>query len=309
MYREIRAMQRRLNLAALSQILRLPSYRDLQRYRPVLPRHTQPSDMSLSHRLLLSYALCSLLIALSLYLLGGYHSGFHTLNGWGAVIPKDVWAAITTLGDTRVALAVLLFYIYRHPQLLAATLLASIPTTLVVQVAKRGFPLPRPSGVLEGDSFIQIGQVLKMGSFPSGHSATAAVLVTLILLVTTGRSTKLLLLVAMFLMAVSRVAVGAHWPVDILVGSAVGVFCALFGYHMSIRQRWCRLSVSQWCVVSLLVYAAVSLFAEDSGYPSVHWFTVLIGVTGLAAYALQLSGLRYRHGRRWLLATLNPGNQ
>jgi len=40
---------------------------------------------------------------------------------------------------------------------------------------------------------------------------------------------KLLLILMAFVVALSRVMVGAHWPLDIIVGAAIGISAAAFG--------------------------------------------------------------------------------
>jgi len=40
---------------------------------------------------------------------------------------------------------------------------------------------------------------------------------------------KLLLSIMAFVVALSRVMVGAHWPLDIIVGAAIGISAAAFG--------------------------------------------------------------------------------
>jgi len=62
-------------------------------------------------------------------------------------------------------------------------------------------------------------------SFPSGHATFFFALSTLIYLY--NKKTGLLFLVASFLISISRVFCGIHWPADILAGASVGILSAL----------------------------------------------------------------------------------
>lgn len=275
------------------ELLRAP----VARYQPRSLTAVSDSDFTL--KLLLSYALCAFIAAAAIFLGVGYHGLFLDLNYAGALLGSELWSSLTVLGDTRIALAVLLFAVYRHPQLLPTALVACIPTALIIQIFKRTTEIARPSGFLDADSFFQTGQLLKAGSFPSGHSATAGVLFTCLILICNTRRNKLLFLGLLFFTALSRVMVGAHWPVDILVGSAIGVLCALFGFWLSGKFQLCSSTTSQRGVIALLIYAAISGTTTDSGYPEAYYSTVVLCVLALLTYSAHFLG--FQPDRRWAL--------
>ena len=62
-------------------------------------------------------------------------------------------------------------------------------------------------------------------SFPSGHATFFFALSTLIYLY--NKKTGILFLIASFLISISRVFCGIHWPFDILAGALVGILSAL----------------------------------------------------------------------------------
>ncbi len=62
-------------------------------------------------------------------------------------------------------------------------------------------------------------------SFPSGHAAFFFALSTLIYF--NNKKTGILLLSASFLIGISRIFCGLHWPSDILAGALIGIFSAL----------------------------------------------------------------------------------
>ena len=71
-------------------------------------------------------------------------------------------------------------------------------------------------------------------SFPSGHAAFFFALSFLIYFY--NKKAGFLLLSASFLIGISRVFCGLHWPADILGGALIGIFSALV--IKKISQRW-----------------------------------------------------------------------
>lgn len=222
----------------------------------------------------------------------GYHSGFSQLNTWGSQLPDTFWAAATLLGDTYVAIALTFFLLAHHKRLIPAALIATIPATLIAQSFKRGMPIERPALVLPEDSFNQIGRLLELGSFPSGHTMTAAVLFGLLFLFTDSNWKKISALILLFFAGISRVMVGAHWPIDVLTGAAVGLLCAAFGFYIAHKYQLGSHRISQILVFLLPCYAAYGVFTHNRGYPEGHLFAVAIVVLAILAY---LSHMYQRH--------------
>lgn len=254
--------------------------------RPVTTR--PPSSATPPTRLILAVAGAALVLALALRFAGGYHAGFLTLNRLGTLLPPGFWAGVTLLGDTREALALLLLPAFRHPRILPAFLLAALPATLVVQGFKQLLSQARPAAVLDPGSFQQIGALLQAHSFPSGHSTTFGVLAALLLCLAQRRWQRGLILLGLALGPLSRVMVGAHWPVDILTGTAIGLLSGLGGYALAVRYALCRQAWSQWLAIALPLLAAVTVPFYDGGYPQGHRFATLVTLGVLALYLFQL---------------------
>ena len=97
---------------------------------------------------------------------------------------------------------------------------------LIVVALKSGLAYPRPVVVLGSLSVHVVGRPEYWHSFPSGHAAMAFLLVGSLLL---GKASKILWIPAAVyavLVAWSRMAVGAHFPADILGGAVIGIFSA-----------------------------------------------------------------------------------
>lgn len=231
---------------------------------------------------LLGACLAAVLVALALFLLGGYQVAFLPLNRLAAAAPDWLWEWLTILGDARLAIALALFFSLRHPRLFWALILAALLATILTHGLKPWVAAWRPPAVLPGDDFQLIGPALRKSSFPSGHSATVAVFTGVWLCVVSSRFSRLLLLLLAVAIGMSRVAVGVHWPLDVAAGLAGGWLAAWLGIRLS--NRWeglaGRVAVHLSCV-TLAAGAAVLLLVDDGGYGASRPLQWTLGVGAL----------------------------
>lgn len=211
---------------------------------------------------------------------------FLWLNHGLAWTPPALAASLTALGDTHVALALLLPWVVLRRDASLALILALLVGTLLVQGFKNAFDALRPAGVLALDAFRVVGPALRSHAFPSGHSATAFMVAGLLLGFGVRGWRCWLVLALAALVALSRVVVGAHWPVDVLAGAAVGWFSGLCGLWLA---SWAvvlqRPAVHRVILAILALSTAWLLYGFDSGYPQARWLEMLVGVLGLAFLA------------------------
>ena len=226
------------------------------------------------------------------YLLSGLHAGFFTLQEFGFVIlPIVVWENITFLGDTMVALAILFLFSFRYPHLVMAIIVAAIVGTILTHGLKGLFGTMRPPGVLEPHEFTLIGPGFRNESLPSGHTVTAFITAVLLTRAVQRPVFKWLLLLMAALVGLSRVIVGVHWPLDVVMGAAIGIFSGWVGLRASDLMQ---LTVTRYLILSaILALNAILLLFEDGGFEStgivakvlagcvliywpLHWITYLL---------------------------------
>jgi membrane-associated phospholipid phosphatase len=223
------------------------------------------------------------LTGLTLYAVGGYHASFHALNGLAPWLPRWLWQGLTMLGDERAAVALALLLARRHPHVLYTILVAAVLATLANRGIKLGADQLRPPAVLPPDAFHLLGPALKRASFPSGHTVTAFVFFGALAYHFRRWRAPLLALAA--IAGLSRVAMGVHWPIDVVAGACIGLGAVWAGVHVAHRARAGQSPYLHFAVVALAVAAAVLLVVDDAGYESSLWARLPIAAAGIGAAA------------------------
>ncbi|MEW5788188.1 MAG: phosphatase PAP2 family protein [Pseudomonadota bacterium] len=211
---------------------------------------------------------------------------FLALNHLAAGGLEAPWEWLTALGDALTALCIVLMLARLRPGLVLSAILAALLSTLLINGLKDLLDVPRPPAVL-GEAVNVVGDALRKGAFPSGHTATAFTLVGV--LAAYVRSARLLagLVLLATLVGFSRIAVGVHWPLDVCGGAFLGWTSGLAGVYLARRWGWeGRPRVLGGVHLLLLGCALVLLLGHDSGYPQAD---LLEKGVALAALAIHLA--------------------
>lgn len=130
---------------------------------------------------------------------------------------------------TLITLASAGFLLLQRRARTALLLLAAVGGGILIStLLKTWFERPRPD-------FLPHGSYVSSASFPSGHSMMAAVvyLTIAVMLARTRRRTAerayilMMSVILTFLVGISRIYVGVHWPTDVLAGWSLGSAWAL----------------------------------------------------------------------------------
>lgn len=278
----------------------------MQDRRDLPPRADHPNQMA-GYPSLTALPLFVWLIAFAVAVLGLsiHRSGLNvTWLTWAhahTVLPDFFWANVTLLGFGWAVLIVVTAFDRGHGRSAMAALLAVLMGGVLIAFFKRAMHHPRPSALLDSTLILVIGEpIFSSGSMPSGHAAGAAAMATLLALAWRDRGqlgkTRLLALVLLGLGAAwSRVAVGAHWPADVLVGASLGLAMAWAAHRLVNVWMPTKLMLSaanhkhrMWWLCTLELVLAAVCFGTDTGQPLAVWFQGFLGVLAIVSCLVRL---------------------
>ncbi len=160
-------------------------------------------------------------------------------NSW---FSDQFWLFVTQWGDAAQALLLLLTLCMLRPINLAWVLKTWLMGMIATPLLKVALDAQRPLSVLDPQLLLAIGQTPMGGhSMPSGHSLTAASMAALLFFsLERDRVVWRGVLILVGLIALSRLAVGAHWPADVLVGLGLGLLLVLCAQLWEQVQPWAQ---------------------------------------------------------------------
>jgi len=227
-----------------------------------------------------------LLFALALGALGlsgDWYGGFVPAQAASTALPGVLWESLTTLGDGRIQLALMLPFCLRYPRVFWALVLGALIAGMLSRGFKLWFALPRPAAVLDASQITIIGARLTTHSFPSGHTVSAfSFVVAWLALLGWWRALPIVMLAA--LVGFSRIAVGAHWPVDVLAGALIGTVGGWLGLRLSRHFRWGLGIGAHWTMVGIAVIAVATLPFDGQGYPDTLPWRIVACAWGLGGF-------------------------
>lgn len=180
------------------------------------------------------------LVALALILLLEKKDSFKQLNGIHNFALDVFFVNYTFLGDGVFAFALVLFCWWKGKRQLAWQLLvAFLISGIAAQVIKNLIDAPRPRLYFEASQYRYFIDGITMAnnhSFPSGHTATAFALATVLAFHFNKKNWSLWLLAGAILVAYSRLYLAQHFLIDVWVGAWLGLLGGLLAFvFLSIR--------------------------------------------------------------------------
>lgn len=177
---------------------------------------------------------------------------------------------ITQLGDAFVMLSTLSFLLFYRPKLWESLISASLISLIFSQGLKNIFDIPRPATIWGYELFNIIGEpAVGYSSFPSGHSITIFTAMSVLIFVFISKNKSLthnllqtlIFFIVGFLVAFSRVGVGAHYPIDVITGSTLGYLAGALGILMNQKCRlWKWISEPQYYPFFIILFLGSLVF-------------------------------------------------
>lgn len=151
---------------------------------------------------------------------------------------------LTQMGDALVFLSFLSVLIIYAPKLWEALISGLLASLLFSCPLKKIFSVPRPAAAFNNDTFFIVGKTLTgHNSLPSGHSIVIFTVLTVLLFGFMPQNFKkkvlwsFAIVILGLILAFSRVAVGAHYPLDVITGGLLGYISGLLGIFISRKYR------------------------------------------------------------------------
>ncbi len=212
---------------------------------------------------------------------------FYFINYHLGQFPRVLYN-VTQIGDASIVFALLSIFLLYASKLWEALISASLVSLILSAVLKNIFSVPRPAVALDNNSFLIIGnKAVGFASLPSGHSIT--VFTTLAILLFAFMPQKMTSKVLWALLAVTvglvismtRVGVGAHYPLDVIVGSTVGYISGLIGIFISQKYKvWAWINNTRYYPIflALMLAAGISLIIKIMDENLVIYYLALLSL-------------------------------
>jgi membrane-associated phospholipid phosphatase len=234
------------------------------------------------------------LVCFSLVVTTGINKAlFMDINSLGAYLYPFIWANLTFLGDTFAGSVIMILFIRKRPDLVWAGIIAVIIAALAVNLLKSLSDIPRPPAIIDKSLINIIGPSLYVHSFPSGHTTAIFTLTGILMFYFRSMILRLCMVFLALLIGISRIAVGVHWPADVLAGAALGILFATAGVYAVTRFGWNSARPLQLITGFVLIAANIFLlFFYDSRYEQAiylqYLFSSAVLVAGVREYYLLL---------------------
>jgi membrane-associated phospholipid phosphatase len=179
------------------------------------------------HKLYFTGLITVLLFSAFFLMINGKAAAFVSLNSYHPFLLNVFFINYTFAGDGIFALcliAAMLFY-YKRKQQGLALLYSFLISGLAVQIIKNLVSSPRPKLFFEAGQYLHFIDGVSLAnnsSFPSGHTATAFAIATVMVVMMTDKSRQLLILIAAVLVGYSRIYLAQHFLLDVLIGAVIG---------------------------------------------------------------------------------------
>jgi len=237
----------------------------------------------------------TLLLCLVVVLVVDRNTLFLFLNNGSAILPDHFWGITTNLGDGFIAALIPLFFALKRPDMVRASLIATAVALPFIQGMKFFTTVLRPGFLLSANTHA-IGHLPSSWSFPSGHTATVAVIFGVIWIMSDKKWLRWSALAVMLISGFSRIAVGVHWPLDVVIGLIIGISSASVGVLLTKDNR--NGTLWTWIVVLIVTIASVNFITDYHLTPNYPLLRKLFGSVTLL-FGVRVLILEFKRSIKW----------
>jgi membrane-associated phospholipid phosphatase len=223
--------------------------------------------MAAPYRINLIMSLAFFMVLAFILITGINKELFILINTFAGNTWSFAWENLTLLGDTMVAIVILVLFIRKRADLVWAGIISAIIGTLIVNLLKVYLNVPRPPSLIDKNVINIFGPTLFARSFPSGHTVTIFSMAGILMFYFRSWFIRLGLILLALSTGISRIAVGAHWPSDVAAGGAIGCLCAVTGIFIVTKLGWKGFKPLQITIgFTLIILNLYFLFFYDCKY-------------------------------------------
>jgi membrane-associated phospholipid phosphatase len=139
-------------------------------------------------------------------------------------------------GIFAVCLIALMFFYFKRKQSGFALLYSFLISGLAAQLIKNLVNSPRPKLYFEAGTYLNFVDGVTLtgsSSFPSGHTATAFAIATVLVLMMKNKDWQIFILMAALLVGYSRIYLAQHFLLDVIVGALLGTISGIVSFYLA----------------------------------------------------------------------------
>lgn len=168
---------------------------------------------------------------------------------------------ITQLGDALILFPLLSLFIIYAPKILEIILTSGLFSLLASVTLKKLSVVPRPADIFENGEIVIIGKAIihHGNSTPSGHSITIFMVTCVLMFALMPKKYICKFLWFLFMISIgigislSRIAIGAHYPIDVAAGCLIGFVTAIIGIKISNKINWRNWITSRYDMIFIVL--------------------------------------------------------
>lgn len=127
-------------------------------------------------------------------------------------------------------------------------LISFIISGLAAQIIKNLVNSPRPKLYFEAGQYLHFIDGVNLAnnsSFPSGHTATAFAIATVVVLMISNKKGQLFIVLAAALVGYSRIYLAQHFLLDVIIGAIIGCTSGVMAVYLAMNFKAIRSSISK----------------------------------------------------------------